>query len=311
MKVYRSSLEARGKLDAPAVAIGNFDGVHQGHQSLFDKVATLAVGDGGEAVALTFNPHPARFFSPDLAPPLINTEEQKLEIMASCGLDAVVVEPFDADLAGLTPEDFVGRVLVERLGVRHVVVGKNFLFGKKRAGDLATLQQLGDERGYTAHGMDIVNVQSMPARSTKVREFLLMGRVIGAAVLMGREYSVEGRVVRGKGRGRTIGIPTANIHMDNEILPRRGVYAGRARHPDGRVIDAVINIGTNPTFEKAAILSFEVHLLDFSGDLYGERLVVSFAQRLRDERRFASVDELVEAIHEDITVAREILSQSV
>jgi len=308
MKIYRSSQEAAGKLRRPAVAIGNFDGVHQGHQALFARARSLCLQDGGEAVALTFSPHPARFFSPELAPPLINTEEQKLEIMEACGLDAVVVEPFDGGLAALTPREFVGQVLVERLAARHVVVGNNFLFGKKRAGDLAALQELGNELGFEAHGLVCVNVQSIPARSTKVREFLLMGRVIGAAVLMGREYRVEGVVVEGKGRGRTIGIPTANIQMDNEILPRRGVYAGRVRHPDGRVLEAVINIGTNPTFEKAAILSFEVHVLDFSEDLYGERLEVLFTQRLRDEQRFGSVDELVAAIHEDIAVARQVLA---
>ena len=308
MKVYRSSLEARGKLTSSAVAIGNFDGVHQGHVALFEKAISLSKEEGGETAALTFTPHPARYFNPDLAPPLINTEEQKLELMAASGLDAVIVEPFNAELAALPPREFVSRVLVERLAVRHVVVGRNFLFGKKRAGDLAALQELGQELGYQAHGIASVNVQSIPASSTKVREFLLMGRVIGAAVLMGREYSVEGRVVRGKGRGRTIGIPTANIHMDNEILPRRGVYAGRVRHPDGRIIPAVINIGTNPTFEKAAVLSFEVHLLDFSEDIYSQRLVVMFTQRLRDERRFGSVDELVAAIGEDITVARELLA---
>ena len=307
MKVYRSSSEATGKLTAPAIAIGNFDGVHQGHVALFEEAISLSQGGGGQAVALTFSPHPARFFNPDLAPPLINTMEQKLELMAACGLDAIVIEPFDADLAALTPHEFVDRVLVERLGVKHVVVGKNFVFGKKKAGDLETLVGLGRERGFSAHGIECVHVQSIPARSTKVREFLLMGRVIGAAVLMGREYAVEGIVVEGKGRGRTIGIPTANIQMDNEILPRRGVYAGRVGHPDGRGLNAVINIGTNPTFEQAAVLSFEVHVLDFSEDLYGQRLVVQFTQRLRDERRFASVEELLEAIHEDISVARELL----
>ena len=307
MKIYRSSTEAAGLLSTPAVAIGNFDGVHQGHQALFELAMALAREEGGQAVALTFTPHPARFFSPQLAPPLINTMEQKLALMEACGLDAVVVEPFDADLAALTPREFVRQVLVQRLGARHVVVGKNFLFGRKRAGDLQTLQRLGSEMGFEAHGLECVHVQSIAARSTKIREFLLMGRVIGAAVLLGREYTVEGGVVRGKGRGSTIGIPTANIQMDNEILPRRGVYAGRVRVPSGKINDAVINIGTNPTFEKAAVLSFEVHVLDFSGDLYDQRLIVTFKQRLRDERRFDSVDELVGAIHEDIFVARQVL----
>lgn len=306
MEVFRSSVEATGRLRRPAVCIGNFDGVHLGHRALFAHARQLA-GDQGQVVALTFDPHPARFFNPQLAPPLISTEPQKLALLDDAGLDAVVLEPFSAELAALSPRDFVQQVLVDRLAAAHVVVGRNFVFGCKRAGNLEVLQSLGQELGFEGHGLDIVHVQSMAARSTKVREFLMLGRVIGASVLLGREYRVEGTVVMGKQRGRTIGIPTANIEMTNEILPRRGVYAGRVRLPDGQVAQAVINIGTNPTFEQAAVFSFEVHILDYAGDLYGQRLAVQFTQRLRDEQRFSSVEQLVAAIAEDIKVARQIL----
>jgi riboflavin kinase/FMN adenylyltransferase len=307
MKVFTSSEAASGELRKTAVAIGNFDGVHRGHQALFEHARKL--GDGGPVVALTFWPHPARFFNPDLAPPLITTQQQKLDQMAAWGLDAVVVERFDRDFAALPPERFVREILVERLDARHVVVGHGFRFGKAKAGNVATLEEVGSQHGMTAVALNTVRVSSITASSTKIREFLLMGRVGGASLLLGRDYQVEGEVVAGKRRGRTIGIPTANVASENEIVPKRGVYAGWARLPGDETHKAVINIGTNPTFEKAAVMTIEAHLLDFSGDLYGQRIAVFFTQRLRDERRFSSVDELVEAIQADIADARLLLRQ--
>jgi riboflavin kinase/FMN adenylyltransferase len=306
MQIFRSSLEASGKLRGAAVAIGNFDGVHRGHQELFRLTRALALPDG-HAVALTFWPHPARLLNPELAPPLITTEAQKLELLEACGLDAVVVEPFDRDFAALTAEEFVGRVLVERLGARHVVVGHGFMFGRDKAGTLRTLKLQGERLGFAAHSVSTVRVCSIAVTSTKIRELILLGRMGGASLLLGRDYLVEGTVVAGRGRGRTIGIPTANVGPRNEILPRKGVYAGWARLESGEIHRAVINIGTNPTFEKAAVLSLEAHLLDFHHDLYGQRIGIHFTQRLRDEKRFSSPDELVQAIHDNIAEARLLL----
>ena len=306
MKVYASSQAAAGALRAAAVAIGNFDGVHRGHQALFDRARELA---RGPVVALTFWPHPARLFNPSLAPPLITSREQRLAQLAACGLDAAVVEPFDRDLAGLTHELFVEQILVGRLGARHAVVGHGFRFGRGKTGTVASLDRAGQAHGLQAVELDTVRVSSIKVSSSKIREFLLMGRVGGASLLLGRDYQVEGPVVPGKRRGRTIGIPTANVASENEIMPKRGVYAGWARLSDGEVFKAVINIGTNPTFEKAAVMTLEAHLLDFSGDIYGQRLGVFFTQRLRDEQRFASVDELVAAIHADIADARMLLRE--
>jgi riboflavin kinase/FMN adenylyltransferase len=308
MKVFRSSAEAAGQLRRPAVAIGNFDGVHRGHQALFARIKELASADGRDAVALTFAPHPARFFNPELAPPLITTEAQKLGAMEECGLDAVVIEPFDAAFAALTPEAFAGEILARRLGARDVVVGRGFTFGAKRAGDLDSLARLGEAHGFAAHGLETVCVGSIIVSSSKIREFVLLGRVGGASMLLGRDYLVEGRVVAGKARGRKIGVPTANVDPENEIAPRKGVYAGWARLPDGKIWKAVINIGTNPTFERADAMSLEVHILDgFSGDLYGQRIGVLFTQRLREEKSFPSVDALVAAIRHDIQEALELL----
>ena len=308
MQLFHSSGQARGCLQAPAVAIGNFDGVHRGHQALFARGRQL-VGPLGQVVAVTFQPHPARLFNPDLAPALITTPEQKLAQLEACGLDAVVVEPFDRDFAALTPDQFIRQILVGNLCARHVLVGHGFRFGCKKAGTLRTLEEGGRDLAFEAHGMTTVRVSSIAVSSTKIREFLLMGRVGGASLLLGRDYGVEGVVVSGKRRGRTIGIPTANVDTANEILPKRGVYAGWARLPGDDIHKAVINIGTNPTFEKAAVMTLEAHLLDFDADLYGDNIVVYFTQRLRDERRFSSVDELVEAIHSDITDARALLRE--
>jgi len=308
MKVYRSSQEAAGELKDAAIAIGNFDGVHRGHQELFTQARRLA-GTRGRAVALTFSPHPARFFNPELAPPLITSEEQKLALLASCGLDAVVLEPFNRAFAALSPEAFCRSILAERLGARHVLVGHGFLFGARKAGTLATLGELGVALGFEVHGIRSVRVASIVVSSTKIREFILLGRVGGASMLLGRDYLVQGTVVAGKARGRTIGIPTANVAPENEILPRGGVYAGWVQLPDLQIHPTVINIGTNPTFEKADAVSLEAHLLDFSGDIYGQRIRVHFTQRLRNELRFASVDELVQAIHHDIEEARQLLRE--
>lgn len=307
MKIYKTSETAAGKLKSPAVAIGNFDGIHLGHKALFTRAMDLARERSGDAAVLTFSPHPARYFNPDLAPPLINTEERKLELMEEFGLDAVVVETFDADFAALDARAFAGQVLQRNLGAKHVVVGHGFSFGRKREGDLSALQRLGVEFGFLAHGIPAVRAESIVVSSTKIRNFLLLGRVSGAAALMGREYMVRGEVVQGRGRGRTIGIPTANVNSDSEILPQGGVYAGRLRLPGGEILDSVINIGTNPTFEKAAVMTLEVHVLDFDQDIYGQQVGVIFTRRLRAERRFSSVDELIEAIKGDIQVARQVL----
>ena len=307
MRVFRSSAEAAGQLRSPAVAIGNFDGVHRGHQALFARARELARAAGRDAVALTFAPHPARFFNPELAPPLITPEAQKLAAREECGLDAVVIEPFDAAFAARTPESFATEILAARLGARDIIVGLGFSFGAKRAGDLGSLVQLGAAHGFAAHGLETVRVGSIVVSSSKIREFLLLGRVGGASMLLGRDYLVEGRVVAGKARGRTIGVPTANVDPENEIIPRKGVYAGWARLPDHTISKAVINIGTNPTFERADAISLEVHVIGYSGDLYDQRIGVLFTQRLREEKSFPSVDALIAAIRHDIQEALELL----
>ena len=300
-----------------AVAIGNFDGVHLGHQRLFAEAVTHARALGGESIVLTFDPHPARLLSPRYAPPLIATRERKLELIAEAGIDLCVVEPFDRALASLSPREFIERIVVGALGAGHVCVGYDFTFGKDRGGSGALLRELGAALGFGVSVIEPVSEGGMVCSSTKVREFVLEGRVEGAALLLGRDVEIDGDVVRGAGRGRTIGIPTANLHPATELLPKGGVYAGWAerRTPEGgQRWDAAINIGTNPTFSapaanggRAAPVTIEAHLIDFpgepSGSLYGERLRLGIAARLRDELRFPSVDALIEQIHQDIAAA--------
>ncbi len=269
---------------------------------------TAAARLGGEAVVLTFEPHPAKLLAPELAPSLLVTAARKLELIAEQRIDACVVEPFTHELAGSSPEWFADDFLARGLGARHIVVGYDFTYGQKRAGTVDTLRAAGRQLGFEVEVVAAVSIAGLVASSTKVREFVLEGNVVGARVLLGRSFDVDGVVVRGAGRGRTIGVPTANLVVDGELLPKPGVYAARVRRlgdASGMWYDAAVNLGTNPTFVRDGKLSLEAHLLDFETDIYDERLRVAFVARLRDERRFASVDELIAQIERDTLAARE------
>jgi riboflavin kinase/FMN adenylyltransferase len=314
MKVIRGrqriSAELGRPLRAPTVAIGNFDGVHRGHQALVRAATEHARGAGGEAVVLTFDPHPAHFFAPHLAPPLIMPLERRLELLADAGADVTVIESFDAAFAAIEAGAFVDEVLGRDLSARHVVVGYDFSFGHGRQGTPALLTELGGRLGIGVTVVPAVMADGLVCSSTKIREFVHEGRVDGARLLLGRPFELTGEVVRGAGRGRGLGIPTANVRSEGELLPRTGIYAGRARTLDGGVVrSAAISIGTNPTFVPGGSeITVEAYLLDFDADLYGQRLRLELVARLREERRFASVDELLVQIHKDIARTREILS---
>lgn len=303
----------RGLL-APAVAIGNFDGVHLGHRALIEQAKQVARLSGGEAVALTFDPHPARFFAPKLAPPMLAPLERRIELLHEAGADVVLVEPFTAEFAALTAEAFVEHVLAKDIGAQHVVVGADFSFGKDRRGNTGVLAELGKRLGIGVSIVPQVAATGLVCSSTKIREFVLEGRVEGAGLLLGRPFEIDGAIVHGLGRGRTLGVPTANLKQEGEILPKPGVYAGRAcRLGDDRTgasawFAAAISIGNNPTFAAKGQpeLLVEAHLLDFTGDLYGTRMRLAFVAQLREQRRFSSVGELVAEIGRDIARVREI-----
>ena len=309
----RRIIEDLGRpLREPAVAIGNFDGVHLGHRALLEEALRITRASGGEAVALTFDPHPARFFAPSLAPPMLTPLGRRIELLQEAGAEVVVVEPFTAEFAGMMAEEFVEDVLAKDMGARHIVVGTDFSFGKDRRGSANLLTSAGRRLGMGVSVVPQVTANGLVCSSTKVREFVLEGRVEGASLLLGRPFEIDGQVVHGVGRGRTLGVPTINLAQVGEILPKPGVYAGRARRIDGIQGDptwfaAAISIGTNPTFTKAGDpeLFIEAHLLDFAGDLYGADMRLAFVAHLRDQRRYASVDELVAAIQSDIARTRE------
>jgi riboflavin kinase / FMN adenylyltransferase len=293
----------------PAVTVGNFDGVHLGHQSLAAETVRQARARGGTAVALTFDPHPSRVLSPDRAPATLMTLGQREEALGALGIDRLAVLPFTFELSREEAPDFARKVLHDALGARVVVVGEGFRFGRGREGDLAGLARLGGTLGFEVVGTAPVIHEGAPISSTRIREALARGAVRAARLMLGRRFFVDGTVVRGVGRGRTIGLPTANLEVVNETLPARGVYAawclerpdaGAPRRP------AVVNIGHRPTFGAGA-LAVEAHLLDFDADLYGRALRVEFEERLREERAFSGPEALLRQVREDIGRARRML----
>ena len=293
----------------PAATVGNFDGVHRGHRSLVEAAVRQARERGGMAVALTFDPHPSRVLSPDRAPATLMTLDQRAEALAALGIDCLAVLPFTFALSRESPADFARKVLRDAVGARMVVVGENFRFGRGREGDLATLARLGESLGFAVLGTPPVVHEGAPISSTRIREALARGAVRAAREMLGRRFFVDGTVVRGVGRGRQIGLPTANLAIVNETLPARGVYAcwcRDLREGEGTVYPAVVNIGHRPTFGGGA-LSVEAHLLDFDGDLYGRTLRTEFEERLREERTFAGPEALVAQVRDDVARARRCL----
>lgn len=283
------------------VAIGNFDGVHVGHQALLHELFAAGRRHGGVPTVYTFDPAPTAVVAPHRHQPRLQTLAARVARLRASGVASVVVEPFTAAFASLPADDFVRSVLVARLGARALVVGHDFRFGNMRAGDAAFIRRL-------APDVELVEVPAVesggsPVSSSRIRKLLAGGEVEAAAALLGRPWSLSGVVVRGQARGRTLGFPTANVAQREELQPASGVYAVRVRLPEGQELPGVANLGTRPTV-GGVDRSAEVHLFDFSGDLYGQELEVSLVARLREERRFASLDALTAQIARDAAAAR-------
>lgn len=301
MKVFHSIADAQG-LEGSAVTLGNFDGVHLGHQALIERARSL-----GTAVAITFDPHPGKVLQPELAPRLITTTERKLELLDALGVQSTVVQPFSREYARTTPQAFE-EALFDRLGARHVVIGADFTYGTRRGGTVETLREAAVRRGAQVHVVAPVTVDGLVVSSTKIRELLLAGRVRPAARLLGRPFDLDGTVVHGKERGRQIGYPTANLETPQDLKPATGIYAVRAQiGRAGPWLPGAASVGFNPTFGDTD-LTVEVFLIDFQGDLYGRRMRVQFIERLRPERRFDSVDALVAQMGRDVAQAKALLA---
>jgi len=292
----------------PVLALGNFDGLHRGHMKIVDRVRRRAGERGGAPVAMTFDPHPPRVLRPDKAPPLLMTSAQRLEAFARAGMQGVAVIRFSIEMSRWQPEEFVQRVLVDWLRIVEVWVGANFLFGHDRSGNFSLLRTLGARHGFRAEKIDPVRYKDFVVSSTRIRRLIGEGRVDEAGALLGHHYFVDGTVVEGDRRGREIGFPTANLDVENELLPPRGVYATLAT-VDGQATASVTNIGRRPTFGESDRDVVETHLLDTTRDLYGTPLRLAFLQRLRDERPFADVDALREQIDADIRHARRLFDR--
>jgi riboflavin kinase/FMN adenylyltransferase len=307
MERLRLSPGRRADWAAPAVAVGNFDGVHRGHQALAAAALEEARRLGGTAAVLTFDPHPARVLQPGRAPSALMTLDQKAEVLAALGIHHLAVLEFTPEVAAQDAGEFVRGVLSGALGARVVVVGANFRFGRGRAGDAALLEGLGRTLGFAVRVVEPVLHDGEPVSSTRIREAVEQGAMERAAALLGRDYVVDGQVVKGDARGRALGFPTANVDPVNETLPARGVYACWFRVAgEERRWPAAVNVGQRPTFQGQG-LSVEAHLLGFSGDLYGKEARVSFVQRLREEQRFDGVEALRAQIEKDIARARAVL----
>jgi riboflavin kinase/FMN adenylyltransferase len=293
-----------------AVAIGVFDGVHRGHRVLVDRAVERARAEGLRAVAVTFDPHPMTVVRPDAVPLLLQSVDDRVAALAAAGVDLVVVLPFTAELSRMTPESFVAHVLAGPLQARAVVVGGNFRFGHRAAGDVAALVELGATHGFVTEGVELLPLGDDPVSSTAVRSHLAEGDVAWVTDALGRPWTCTGEVVRGDQRGRTIGFPTANVRAPSDVVrPANGVYAGHATlldadHGEAGTWDCVVNVGTRPTFDGVGT-TVEAHLLDAPEglDLYGRKLRVAFLHRVRDERRFAGPDELVAQIDRDVATA--------
>ncbi len=293
----------------PVITIGAFDGIHRGHQRLLTRVREIAAERGGAGVLLTFEPHPQRVIAPGTAPPLLTTREEKLPLLQEYELDAVVILPFNREVSELGAEDFVRSILVGRLGVKFLVLGHDHAFGQGRRGREGLLRELAPELGFELEVVDAVRDNGKAITSTLIRRLLEVGDVGQAAAMLGRPYQLSGLVVRGDGRGRRLGFPTANLAVSTEekCIPGNGIYAVGVGVRGGTVTGAC-SIGRRPTFGSGA-RTIEVHLIDFEDDIYGDRLEVSFHTRLRDEVAFSDPKALIGQMERDVEDVQRIMSQ--
>lgn len=311
MKIINDIEEIKTPFKNAVLSIGNFDGVHIGHQALFHTAVEKAEAIDGTAVAVTFEPHPMRVLKQANQPPLITLYEQKMELIAKAGLDVLICVPFTKTFAALSAQAFVKDFLVGRIGMKAVVVGKDYAFGQNREGNITLLKQFGRELDFQVIVPDWIQGVGIDAKrisSTIIRQLVMDGNVDQAKKMLGRYYQIRGTVAHGRNRGgKLLGFPTANINLQDELCPKTGIYAVTAEY-DGKTYPAVANIGYSPTFDDH-IFTVEVHILDFDQDIYSRKLRVNFIKRLRDEIRFPNFEALSNQIQKDIKLARSLLAE--
>lgn len=294
------------KFRNPAVTIGNFDGVHKGHQTLIERIKHYANENGGEAVIVTFHPHPVQVLCPDCNLKFITPHRVKLELLEYYGVDVTWIIPFSQDFASVTAKEFVEHYLVDLIGTRHLVVGYDYHFGKEREGNIQLLNDMGRIHGFTVETVCEVIVGGIVVSSTSIRKLIHEGHMKTVAALLGRPYEIRGSVVRGRDRGgRILGFPTANIRLGDYVPPKTGVYATKV-YVDGNAYSGAANLGYNPTFGGTE-LSLEVHILDFDRYIYNKLITVQFIEYIRSEKKFSCIEELADQIHRDIEIIRQVL----
>ena len=306
MKIFHGTENA--KISRPTVlTLGVFDGLHLGHQRIMQTVVESAKAINAVPTAITFDPHPRAVLHPESAPPLLQTLDQRLAAFEFLGIQQAIVIPFNKEFAAQDAEIFLRDIIHERLQAREVFLGKGFEFGKNRSGNIELLRKISCELGFFADEVSEVRLRGARISSSKIRQFLSNGKVNLARRMLGRPYGIEGQIIHGVQRGRTIGFPTANLHPHNRVIPRYGVYA-TATLIDGIWRKSITNVGVRPTFENEVAPSVETFVLDFDGDLYGDVLRIRFLHRIRDERKFNGIDELKLQINKDLTRTREYFS---
>ena len=287
------------------VTVGNFDGIHRGHKALIRRCVELA-GDDHQVAVVTFEPLPQSWFDPQTAPARLSSVSQKLRMLDSSGVDLVWMMRFNQRLASMPAREFVQQLLVRGLSVKSVVIGEDFRFGKGREGDIPLMRQLGDDFGFETHIMAPVTIHGIRVSSTAIRQALADGDLGRAQALLGRQFAMHGRVIRGQGLGRKLGYPTANMKLAAGLSPLTGIFAVRARLENGAWMDGVANLGYRPVVDGADFL-LEVHLFNFDDDLYGCRMETRFVEKIRDEADFSGLDELVAQMRRDEAKARVVL----
>jgi riboflavin kinase/FMN adenylyltransferase len=304
---YIDDLEADWSgIPNPVVTLGNFDGIHLGHQKIFEHLKHRAGALGGRAVVITFFPHPLRVLAPERAPKLITTLEERLQLMELHGIDLVICIRFTKEFARWSAQRFVKAVIVDKLRAKALYVGMDYRFGKDRHGGIGLLRDMGRQFGFDVEIIQPVKVEDLEVSSTRIRRLISAGDVRESSRLLGRFHRIHGRVVRGDGRGKALGFPTANIATEAELIPAEGVYAVRVSMGEG-CHDGVASLGTNPTF-SGRHFSIEAHILDFAQDIYGAELSLEFVDRIRGQKKFPDPEALARQIQDDVEKARELLA---